>query len=175
MEIKQITLGFPDLEKVESLAKEAFPPEEYIAPKEILEMAERKEIDFLGLYDKETYVGFMVVSIYENMCYLFFLAIDNKIRSKGYGSKALEILNEIYNNKQQVVDLEKIDITSENNEQRILRKSFYLRNGYKETGKFISYLGVDYEILCKDERFEFETFKRLMKRFKIKGFNPKYF
>ena len=93
-------------------------------------------------------MGFMAVRIYEEISYLFFLAIDPEHRSGGYDSRALKLLKEIYPWKQQVVDFEKLDNAAENNEQRKKRRSFYLRNGYKETGKFVSYFGVQYEIFC---------------------------
>ncbi len=84
-------------------------------------------------------------------------------------------MDELYPDKQQVVDFEMIDESAPNNAQRITRKAFYMRNGYKETGKFISYLGVDYEILCNQENFDFDKFKRMMQTFRIEGFAPKYF
>ncbi len=170
-----ITKDFKDLQLVENLAKEAFPPEEYLSPSKLIEMSEDGEIDFWALYDEETFVGFSVISLYEDMCYLFFLAICPQFRSHGYGGKTLNLLDILYPYKQQVVDFEMIDKNAPNNAQRITRKAFYIRNGYKETGKFISYLGVDYEILCKQDNFNFETFKQMMKVFKIDGFNPKYF
>lgn len=175
MKVKHIRCNSVDLDKVESLAKEAFPPKEYLSPSELIRMAERGEVDFWGLYDKNSFVGFMVISVFEDMCYLFFLAIDPSIRSKGYGGQALRLLDELYPNKQQVVDFEMIDDTATNNEQRITRKAFYMRNGYQETGKFISYRGVDYEILSRDTPFDFEKFKRMMLVFNIEGFDPKYF
>lgn len=175
MKVKHIRCNSVELGKVESLAKEAFPPKEYLSPGELIQMAERGEVDFWGLYDQNNLVGFMVVSLFEDMCYLFFLAIDPNIRSKGYGGQALRLLDELYPNKQQVVDFEMIDDTAPNNEQRITRKAFYMRNGYRETGKFISYRGVDYEILCRDTPFDFEKFKRMMLVFNIEGFDPKYF
>ncbi len=171
----KITSGFRDLPLIERLAKEAFPPEEYLAPSKLLKMAERGEVDFWGLYDGDMFTGFAVVSLFEGMAYLFFLAIEPSLRSKGYGGKVLRSLDELYPDKQQVVDFEMIDGSAPNNAQRIARKAFYMRNGYKETGKFISYLGVDYEILCRGTAFDFETFKKMMRGFKIDGFDPRYF
>ncbi len=175
MNIKKITYNFADFDKVEKLAKEAFPPEEYLAPSELIKMSEQGGLDFWGLYDNDNFVGFMVITIYEDMCYLFFLAIDSSIRSKGYGGQALLILDEIYPNKQQVVDFEMVDELAPNNSQRITRKAFYLKNGYKETGKCLSYRNVDFEILCRDDNFNFETFKQMLKGFNIENFNPRYF
>ncbi len=171
----KITKDFKDLPYIEQLAKEAFPPKEYLAPSKLIEMAEGGEVDFFGLYDADTFVGFAVISIFEELSYLFFLAIDPSHRSKGYGGQTLKLLDELYPNKQQVVDFEMIDDKAPNNAQRITRKAFYTRNGYKETGKYISYLGVDYEILCKSDSFDLDTFKRMMQRFHIENFTPKYF
>ncbi len=171
----RITSDFIDLPLIERLAKEAFPSEEYQSPAKLIEMAERGEVDFWGLYDGDRFVGFTVVSIFESISYLFFLAIEPSLRAKGYGGEVLSLLDELYPNKQQVVDLEMIDESAPNNAQRIARKAFYLRNGYRETGKLLSYLGVDYEILCKDTVFDFETFQKMMLRFKIDGFNPRFF
>lgn len=55
------------------------------------------------------------------------------------------------------------------------RRNFYLHNRHKETGLFLSYLGVDYEVFCMDDNFELEVFKAMVKTIQVKGFNPKYF
>ena len=161
--------------EINILAKEAFPPEEYLAPSKLVEMAEADNFDFLALTDNDTFVGFMVVQIYGNLAYLFFLAIDSNCRSKGYGSRAIETLKAEYPGKKQVVDFEMLDDTAANFEQREKRRKFYLRNGYRETGLFLSYLGVDYEVFCMDEEFEPEVFKAMMRTIRVSGFNPRYF
>ena len=161
--------------EVNALAKEAFPPEEYLAPSKLAEMANADNFDFLALTDDDSFVGFMVVQTYQNLAYLFFLAIDVTCRSKGYGSRAIETLKAEYPCKKQVVDFEMLDDTANNYKQREKRREFYLRNGYKETGLFMTYLGVDYEVFCMDEDFEPEVFKAMMKTIQVSGFNPKYF
>ncbi len=161
--------------EIDNLAIEAFPKEEYLSPDEILNMSKSDNLDFLLLTDNNQFVGFIVTQIYKDMVYLFFLAIDSTCRSKGYGSIAIKALKNVYPNMQQVVDLEKIDDKASNYLQRIKRKEFYLKNGYKETGLFLSYLGVDYEILCMDTNFDEEKFKQLMSSINVDGFEPKYF
>lgn len=162
-------------EEVNALAKEAFPPEEYLAPSKLVEMANADNFDFLALTDNGSFVGFMVVQTYQNLAYLFFLAIDSTCRSKGYGSRAIETLKAEYPYKKQVVDFEMLDNQANNYKQREKRREFYLRNGYKETGLFLTYLGVAYEVFCMDEDFEPEEFKAMMKNIQVSGFNPKYF
>lgn len=161
--------------QINALAREAFPPEEYLAPEILAKMAEEDHFDFLALTENETFVGFMVVQTHKRLAYLFFLAIDPHFRSQGYGSRAIETLKGLYPEKKQVVDFEMIDETSANNQQRIKRKEFYLRNGYKETGLFLSYLGVDYEVMCMDADFCVDDFKELMQTIQVEGFSPRYF
>ena len=97
------------------------------------------------------------------------------MRSKGYGKQALEEFKKLYKDYQLVLDLELIDKNAKNNEQRIKRKNFYIKNGYKETGKGVYYFGVYYVILCAEDNLNFELFKELMKEVKGLDFNPKYF
>lgn len=161
--------------QVNTLAKEAFPPEEYLAPSELVKMAGSDNFDFLALLDDEVFVGFMVVMLYEDMAYLFFLAIDENSRGKGYGSRAIETLKAEYPNKTHTVDFEMLDDAAPNKQQREKRRSFYLRNGYRETGLFLSYLGVNYEVFCMDEHFDIDTFKAMMETIQVEGFEPRYF
>lgn len=173
LEAEKISEESPFLEAINRLAKEASPPEEYLAPAKLIEMAKKPNFDFWVLKDKE-FVGFMAVQCYQNLAYLFFLAIDSSCRAKGYGSRALRLLQELYPNYKQVVDFEKIDENASNSLQREKRRAFYLKNGYKETGVFLSYLGVDYEVFCMDDAFDVETFKGLMQAIELEGFYPEY-
>lgn len=39
--------------------------------------------------------------------------------------------------------------------------------GYNETGLFLSYLGVDYEVFCMGNSFNCDTFKAMMKTIQV--------
>lgn len=160
--------------EINALAREAFPPEEYLAPSELVKMSEAGGLDFWALSDEDGFVGFMAVQLYDGLAYLFFLAIDGARRSKGYGGCALETLRALYPGFQQVVDFEMPDESAPNRAQRERRREFYLRHGYRETGLFLSYLGVDYEVFCMDAHFDEARFKAMMSKLKIDGFKPKY-
>ncbi len=174
MRAVKVTRDFADLEKLEVLAKEAFPPAEYLSPTKILDMQDKGEFELYGLYDGEDFVGFITTEVYDNMVYLYFLAIDSQARCKGYGSKALRLLGELYPGYQQVIDLELVDENAENNAQRIRRRGFYLRNGYKATGKAVRYFGMEFELLCNDECFDFRKFDKMIRRLHMEGFDPEF-
>lgn len=104
--------------EINDLAKEAFPPEEYLAPARLYEMSKDDDFDFLFVSDGADFVGFTVVQTYGKLAYLFFLAIDEKKRSKGYGGSTLRALKNAYPDKNFVVDFEMLDKTAENYLQR---------------------------------------------------------
>ncbi len=172
---ERITEGSRFWDKVNALAKEAFPPEEYLAPAEIVKMAQNDNYDFLALTDDDKFIGFTVIKVYKDMTYLFFLAIDKDSRGKGYGSSAIEALKLKYPNKIHTVDFEMPDENAPNSSEREKRRNFYLRNGYNETGSFLTYLGVDYEVFYIGKEFIVENFKEMMKNIRVEGFDPKYF
>lgn len=175
MELRKVTSDYADMNRLEELALEAFPPEEYLAPVQILEMSLKTDLDFWGLYDNDSFIGFCVIVRYADMAYLFFLAITPENRSKGYGSTILATLSGQYKSFQFVVDFEMIDEQAPNVAQRIRRKEFYLRNGFKETGHYLTYFGVSYEVLYKNKDFNFPIFKEMLFHIPIDGFNPVFF
>lgn len=173
--LKQIGKDFPDMDSLCVLAKEAFPPQEYIAPHELLKMAQSDGFDFWALYDDECFIGFMAVMTHKTMAYLFFLAIDSSLRSQGYGGAALSKLQQTYPLFQHIVDMELLDKEADNIQQRIARRNFYIRNGYKPTGQYLSYFGISYEVLCRNDRFDFTLFEELLARVPVKDFTPLFF
>lgn len=172
----KIEENFKDIKLLEKLSLEAFPPEEYLAPKTLIDMTKEDDgIQYLALYNKDNFVGYIVVKLYKRMAYLFFLAIDFACRSKGYGSMAIEMLKTKFKDYQHVVDFEMLDNNAQNTKQREHRRNFYLRNGYKATGQFLTYKNVSFEVFCMDDNFNIDIFKEMMSTLNIKDSNPIYF
>lgn len=175
MELRKVTEDFTDMDRLDELALEAFPPEEYFAPKKILELTRKSELDFWGVYANDRFVGFCVIALHRTMAYLFFLAINTENRSKGYGSAILSLLSKTYKSKQLTVDFEMVDENAPNYNQRVRRKAFYMKNGFNETGLFLTYFGVSYEVLCKNKNFNIQAFKEMLLTLPIEGFHPVFF
>lgn len=108
--------------------------------------------DFYAYFDGETLCGFTYQATVGNITVLLFFAVDEKLRSKGYGSAILAKLEEAYPKNQIVITIEPIDENAPDIETRRRRKKFYLGNGWKETGYYISFGGKQ-EILFKNGEF----------------------
>ena len=91
LNIEHITEKSTFWNSVNILAKEAFPPEEYLAPSELVRMAQADNFDFLALLDGNTFVGFMVVQTYEDMAYLFFLRLIQRVGVRGMVAEPLKL------------------------------------------------------------------------------------
>lgn len=150
MRLKNILSGSPDEAAFKALNIEAFPAEERMDSDFQLELSDDGIIEIVGIYDDEagdSFVGFATVRRTSRLAYIFFLAIDSSARSKGYGSRALELLRERYSGLCLVLDIEPVGTGAENEEMRVRRRNFYLRCGFVSSAHTINYLGMTFEIL----------------------------
>ena len=175
LSVKKITQDFRDMKILEQVNNEAFPENERIEIPELLQLAAEERMDTLAVYDGDDFVGFCSLVIEAPMIYVFFLAVDSRKRSMGYGSKIIALLEKTYSEYQIALDLELIDESAPNNSQRKRRKEFYLRNGFCETGYCLQYNGMLFELLVLGETFDKEKFIHLLEVKKPKNVPAKLF
>jgi len=89
-------------------------------------------------------VGMMYSFIRDDVVFLVYFAIDERYRSKGYGSQALDALRRIHSDKRIFIVIEPMD----GSEERKRRFAFYLRNGCKD---------MDMEVISDDAPFDAMT------------------
>lgn len=171
----KVTKELKDYEKIKCLALDAFPGAEYFDPDELVLMTKHDGFEFVALYADEVFVGYLVYQRYKELTYLFFLAIEEAYRTKGYGSEAIKWLFDKYKDSEQVVDFEIVDASFANYEERNKRRNFYLKNGYKPTKCHVCNRGVDYEIMCNSDNFSLDSFKEMLETFNFSDFNPSYY
>ena len=164
---RRVLAQFEDYNLFDQLNHEAFPPEEFLETEKIISLAQQGLFEVTALYDGEEFVGFFVVVAEKTVVYLFFLAIDEAKRSRGYGAQALRLLKDMYPGCQIALDMEEVDETAGNYEQRKRRLRFYSHNGYVQTGFFLDYNGIVLEVLCDSENFDYETFSNMLKKIRV--------
>lgn len=148
LELIKLKENNKDRKYFEQLNDEAFPPSEWMSFDDIYDFASETDTDVLGIYDGGNPVGYAVVLKNSECGYIYFLAIDRRVRSMGYGSAAIKKMMQIYPGLQLVLDFEVIDEKEENNGQRVRRKNFYLRNGFHETGNYTMLREDRFEVVC---------------------------
>jgi len=146
MEIKRICQS--QWSDVKNIYMEAFPKAEK-KPFFLLKRAVQKEkSEIWAASENGVVAGFIVLIPYHDMILIEYLAVSNQIRSKGTGSKILGEICRQYEDKRILLLIEEVDEAANNLEQRIARKRFYLKNGFKPSGIFIQSVSGNMEILC---------------------------
>ena len=161
--VKKLGLGKRN-KLVEELYHSAFPSNERLSFSLLKILSLLPENYFYALYDEEQFIGLLYyVTDRDNLLGCYF-AIDDKIRSKGYGKQVLSFLKSQKRNA--YVIMESVDVNSDNKEQRLSRQSFYTRNGFTDTGYwYVDYYNEYYDILSTGNEFDVEAYRRLGKRF----------
>ena len=162
---KKITYSNKNIRDIKALLKSAFPKVERMPFWMLMLRAKFKSVEFLAFYDNSQFCGIAYLVTHENMTFILYLAVDSKLRSKGYGSKILNFISERYKIYRIILDIEAIDEAADNFEERKKRKNFYLSNGYVSSGYGFILDDVAYEVLQKGEEFDAEKCLELFNRF----------
>lgn len=165
----------PDYKDICEIYKSSFPKAEQFPIWLLRVMSHLKGIHSVSFYDDDILCGFSYFLENEKTVFILFLAVNGKVRSKGYGSRILSQIKELHPGKTIFLDVEKPDEKAENNHQRLKRIEFYRRNGIVDTNNSFTYDGITYEILSTDKNFSeqeytenLESYLRIFKRRKAK-------
>lgn len=162
---KIIDKSLSDLKEVKKLYLSAFPHLERM-PFWLLLLSARKsdKIKFLALYDDDKFCGFCYLFIHKNVVFILYLAICAKLRGKGYGGAALNMISAKFPNHVLILDIEKVGKHAKNFDERLSRKEFYLKSGFISSGLKIKDGGVKYEILIKGGKISKKMLKKIYKK-----------
>ncbi len=114
-----------------------------------------------GEEDMTFFVGFVMVLFCGDIVHLYYFAIDEKLRGRRYGEQALNLIKARYENKNIWLSVERPDEMAENQQQRLMRKKFYYRNGFQDTGINVEKNGCQLEMMSADGTIDFNTLRQL--------------
>ncbi|MBQ3090086.1 MAG: GNAT family N-acetyltransferase [Oscillospiraceae bacterium] len=157
---KRIDEGLPEAGEAEKLYLRSFPEHERRPFAELLEGWGGK-IELLAFYEQERFCGFAFLLTSLAITHIIYLAVEEPLRNQGVGSRMLEAVRAYRPGHRIIVDIERQTPVAVNNEQRRLRKEFYLRNGYAETRVRYRWNREEYEILSQGgdlSEAEFDAF-----------------
>ncbi len=141
------------------LYRRAFPRSERKPVSIIRKMQKKGTTDVWYLEQDGRFAGLAATINGENIILVDYLAIDDKRRGHGDGSKALKKLRQQYAGKGVFVEIECLYEDADNYEERHRRKQFYLRNGMMEMHTTAKLFGVDMELLGYDCQLSYEEYR----------------
>jgi GNAT superfamily N-acetyltransferase len=155
-----------DIKKVKELYIKAFPEEERV-PFWLLKWKARLEkTSLLSIYDNEIWIGFIYLISFNDFLFILFFAIDERFRSKGYGSEVINKIKEMYEGYNIVLNTEVLDDTAPNYNDRNRRKKFYENLGFRDTGYKVRVKNaITFDFLLCGDVFEPDDFFGMMKNY----------
>lgn len=171
---KEVSHKLPEYSSICHLMKSAFPQNEQFPLWLLHLLALRKNVNFRAFFDEDQFCG--VIYTVESSIYIFvlYLAVNDKIRSKGYGSQILQWLKQS-TSKTIVLNVEAINGNAANSKQREKRVEFYQKNGITDTGYFFTDKDEKYSVLSSDsEHFSIAEYNSLLERFSLGSFKVNF-
>ena len=161
--VKCVHLFCPGFGEITRLLKSAFPKAEQTSVFLLLLGALRKNTHYTAFYDEDKFVGLLYAIENGRYYFILYLAVNPEMRSGGIGGEILNYAYEQAGDKIIVLNVEPLDSSADNHEQRERRIAFYARHGICETGYGFSGDGVEYSVLASDiERFDPKTYSDML-------------
>ena len=153
-----------NLEDIKQLYMDAFPFEERITFYIMVSVGNDRGVEFLSIYDDDTWLGFIHTLVGEKLSYIFYFAIDGSLRQSGYGSKIIREYKKIH--PKLSLAIEPIEEDSDNIKQRKKRLAFYKKNGFETLDTRVVEMGVEFELMgAKGMEIKENDYKSLVKKF----------
>ncbi len=135
-------------EKAKALYNSAFPPAERMPFNLLMAKAKGSNVTFWAVLDGEDFKGLTYTVWHNDIVFIFYLAVAESERGNGIGTKILSLIKEQFSNCRLVLNIEALDENSSNNDERIRRREFYIKNGFFGAGYNVREYSVTYENMC---------------------------
>lgn len=153
-----------NLEDIKQLYMDAFPFDERIPFYIMVSVGNDRGVEFLSIYDDDTWLGFIHTLVGEKLSYIFYFAIDGSLRQSGYGSKIIREYKKMH--PKLSLAIEPIEEDSDNIKQRKKRLAFYKKNGFETLDTRVVEMGVEFELMgAKGMEIKENDYKSLVKKF----------
>lgn len=151
-----------DFSAIEGLYIMSFPKEERKPFSMLFEFRAQKKAELLVARDQKNdeLVGLVFVLLHGDKVLLDYLAIMPECQNKGYGGSTIRAISNRYRKKSVIGEIESVDMPTDNQEQRMRRLDFYLKNGMCRSGLVVNLFGCEFELIyLSDRKVTFEEYK----------------
>ena len=124
-------------------------------------------MNFNAWYDNKELCGIIYTIESEKMIFLLYFAVNAQLRSKGYGSRIIEEIKKLAEEREIILNVEKPDEYAENNSQRVQRIAFYERNGFYQSDFDLRIEGTDYLVFSTNIAPDRKEFNNILKKYHI--------
>lgn len=160
---KAVNVEKADISQIKNLYLDNFPKKERKPIWYLSHLIKTGRGELLKILLQNQICGFIFVLITSDTVLIDYLAIDKKFQGNGIGSAICDILRKRYAEKLAFLEIEFPNEKYENNNQRVRRKKFYLKNGLFETCVRVHAYGTEMEVLTfSNVPFSLEKYFKFM-------------
>ena len=153
-----------DYAPIGKLYKTSFPRDERAPYFLIKRRASQGRGDMLVAREEGEIVGFAYIIPYQDLAYLFYLAVAPEKQGGGRGSEILHLLKQRYAGCRLFLAREVLDKKADNYEQRKKRREFYLKNGFHDMFAHIKEASVVYDAMGIGNKVSSQEYDDLITR-----------
>ncbi len=111
--------------------------------------------------ENRAFLGLVITILHKDIVLLDYFAISPNLRGKGIGSQVLSLLKSRYPKKRILLEIEDPEEVCKNQEERLRRKDFYLRNGFSVQDYKVWLFGVKMLILTNEATVSFNEYHEI--------------
>ena len=163
------------LKEIKELYLEAFPKIERMPFWLIRLYKFNKKACLTGYYEDNVLCGISFSIKNNEAVSVAYLAVNPKLRGKGYGSKILQEIKKDAKNRIVFLEVEQLDDTADNAEQRRKRVKFYEKNGFYLSEYKMVTLGFVYSIMSTSEELSVPKYKRVIGEYFKSKYSPQLY
>ena len=119
---------------IRRLYRTSFPKKERVSFGSMVRRARKPHVDFLSFYQDNDLAGMAYLFTWEDVLYLFYLAVSPQLQNQGIGGKILDLLKDRYPEHRIVLSIEPLEENAANFSQRQRRLDFYRSHGFADIG-----------------------------------------
>lgn len=169
LNIRVLTSESPELPEVIALYESAFPEIERRSLPGMLR-DRSGHLELLSFYEENCFGGLLFLLNCGDISHIIYFAVPEPLRGQGIGGRILETVTESKAGQRIILDIEEPDVTAPNNMQRLRRRAFYMRHGFRVSGVSYRWRGEKYDILISGGELTKRGFYRFWKDLMADGF-----
>lgn len=150
---------------IRRLYRTSFPKKERVSFGSMVRRARKPHVDFLSFYQDNDLAGMAYLFTWEDVLYLFYLAVSPQLQNQGIGGKILDLLKDRYPERRIVLSIEPLEENAANFSQRQRRLDFYRGHGFADIGLSSTHRGMRYTTLVYGGTFTQEEWNQLWKHY----------
>ena len=167
LSVRPVTEGTSVADFAGELYTEAFDRRMQVPLQSLFRVSALHKADFMAVFDDDIFIGFYYVYLHGDSAFLYYLAVTESMRCRGYGTEILDLIKDNYCPERRIVLCTEAPLVDDKLvSSRYRRLGFYSRNGFIDTLYKFESVGIQYEVLYWGSNWEPENIQEILRSFR---------